>query len=137
MSTVHLIEYAEASPEVRAVYDDIRAVRNTDFINNFWQALANNPAQLQRTWDALKAVMVPGALDMLTKELIYIAVSATNSCAYCTHSHTASARASGMTNEQYAELMSVVGMAHHTNSLATVMQVPVDHRFRVAEDKPS
>jgi AhpD family alkylhydroperoxidase len=135
MSTVRLIEYDEASPEVRAVYDDIRAARQTDVINNFWKALAHNPAQLRRTWEALKEVMAPGALDALTKELIYIAVSTANSCDYCIHSHTAAARAKGMTEMQYAELMSVIGMAHQTNSLSTMMKVPVDKRFRVGEDE--
>ncbi|MDH3600878.1 MAG: carboxymuconolactone decarboxylase family protein [Candidatus Tectomicrobia bacterium] len=134
MSTVRLIEYDEAPPEVRAVYDDIRAVRQTDVINNFWKALANDPAQLQRTWEALKVVMAPGALDALTKELIYIAVSTANSCDYCIHSHTAAARAKGMTEGQYAELMSVIGMAHQTNGLSTMMKVPVDTMFRVGEN---
>jgi len=129
MATVRLIEYDEASPEVRAVYDDIRATRQSDFINNFWKALAHSPAQLQRTWSALKAVMAPGALDALTKELIYIAVSVANSCEYCTHSHTASARAKGMSEAQYAELLAVIAMAHQTNGLATAMQVPVDAAF--------
>jgi AhpD family alkylhydroperoxidase len=131
MATVKLIEYAAASAEVRAVYDDIRKTRNTDFINNFWKALAHKPAQLQRTWSALKAVMQPGALDALTKEMIYIAVSATNNCDYCIHSHTASARAKGMSDDQYAELLAVIGMAHQTNALVTAMKVPVDEVFLV------
>jgi uncharacterized peroxidase-related enzyme len=131
MATVKLIEYAAASAEVRAVYDDIRKTRNTDFINNFWKALAHNPAQLQRTWSALKAVMQPGALDALTKEMIYIAVSATNNCDYCIHSHTASARAKVMSDDQYAELLEVIGMAHQTNALVTAMKVPVDEVFLV------
>jgi AhpD family alkylhydroperoxidase len=133
MATVHLIEYDEASPEVRAVYDDIRATRQSDFINNFWKALAHSPEQLQRTWEAVKAVMAPGALDALTKELIYIAVSAANSCEYCIHSHTASARAKGMSEVQYAELLSVIAMAHQTNGLATAMRVPVDPVFWIGE----
>ncbi len=133
MATVHLIEYEDASPDVRAVYDDIRATRQSDFINNFWKALAHSPEQLKRTWESVKAVMAPGALDGLTKELIYIAVSTANSCEYCIHSHTASARAKGMSEAQYAELLSVIGMAHQTNGLATAMKVPVDPEFRVGE----
>lgn len=130
MATVPLIEYADASPAVRAVYDDIRATRKTDFINNFWKALAVNPEQLKRTWDSAKAVMAPGALDALTKEYIYIAVSVANGCGYCTHSHTAAARAKGMTDAQYGELLAVIGMAHSTNGLVTAMQVPVDDVFK-------
>ncbi|TDJ66807.1 MAG: carboxymuconolactone decarboxylase family protein [Proteobacteria bacterium] len=129
MATINLIEYADASAEVRAIYDDIRAFRKTDFINNFWRALANDPAQLRRTWEGIKAIMAPGALDPLTKELIYIAVSVANSCEYCIHSHTAAARAKGMTEEQFAELMAVIGMAHSTNALVTTMQVAVDDEF--------
>src|SRR5581483_4603097 len=106
-----LIEYEDASPEVRAVYDDIKAVRQTDWINNFWKALANDPATLRRTWDSIKAVMAPGLLDPLTKELIYLAVSVTNGCAYCTASHGAGARDRGMTREMFGELMAIVGMA--------------------------
>ncbi len=132
MATTRLIEYDEASPEVRAVYDDIRATRKTDFINNFWRALAVNPAQLRRTWDGAKAVMAPGAIDALTKEFIYIAVSVANQCEYCIHSHTAAARAKGMSEAQYAELIAVIGMAHSTNGLVTAMQVPVDDVFKVS-----
>ena len=132
MATTKMIEYAEASPDVRAVYDDIRATRKTDFINNFWKALAVNPTQLKRTWDGAKAVMAPGAIDALTKEFIYIAVSAANQCEYCIHSHTAAARAKGMTEDQYAELLAVIGMAHSTNGLVTTMQVPVDEVFKVS-----
>ena len=132
MATTRLIEYDEASPEVRAVYDDIRATRKTDFINNFWRALAVNPVQLRRTWDAAKAVMAPGAIDALTKEFIYIAVSVANQCEYCIHSHTAAARAKGMSEAQYAELIAVIGMAHSTNGLVTSMQVPVDDVFKVS-----
>ncbi|MSQ68325.1 MAG: carboxymuconolactone decarboxylase family protein [Gammaproteobacteria bacterium] len=132
MATVELVEYAQASPAVREVFDDIRATRKTDFINNFWQALAVNPAQLARTWQAAKAVMAPGALDPLTKELIYIAVSVANKCEYCIHSHTAAARAKGMTQDQYGELVAVIGMAHSTNGLATTLQVPVDEVFKVS-----
>jgi len=131
MATVALIEYADASPEVRAIYDDIRAVRGTDFINNFWKGLANNPDQLRRTWTAIKEVMAPGALDPLTKELIYIAVSVANKCEYCIHSHTAAARAKGMSDAQYGELMAVIGMAHSTNGLVTSMQLAVDDVFKV------
>ena len=131
MATTKLIDYAEASPDVRAVYDDIRATRKTDFINNFWKALAVNPTQLKRTWDGAKAVMAPGAIDALAKEFIYIAVSAANKCEYCIHSHTAAARAKGMTDDQYAELLAVIGMAHSTNGLVTTMQVPVDEVFKV------
>jgi AhpD family alkylhydroperoxidase len=131
MATVELVEYAQAIPAVREVYDDIRATRKTDFINNFWKALAVNPAQLARTWQAAKAVMAPGALDPLTKELIYIAVSVANKCEYCIHSHTAAARAKGMTQDQYGELLAVIGMAHSTNGLVTTLQVPVDEVFKV------
>ncbi len=131
MTTVHLIEYDDAESAVRAVYDDIRATRNTEFINNFWKALAHNPEQLKRTWESAKAVMAPGALDPMTKELIYIAVSVANSCEYCIHSHTAAARAKGMTEGQYAELLAVIGMAHHTNGLVATLQVEVDEVFKV------
>ena len=131
MSTVQLIEYADAEPAVRAIYDDIRTTRNTDYINNFWKALAHNPDQLKRTWESAKAVMAPGALDPLTKELIYIAVSVANSCEYCIHSHTAAARTKGMTEDQYAELLAVIGMAYHTNGLVTTLQVEVDEIFKV------
>jgi AhpD family alkylhydroperoxidase len=131
MATTRLIEYADASPAVRAVYDDIRAVRKSDFINNFWKAMAVNPEQLKRTWDSLKVVMAPGAIDALTKEFIYIAVSAANGCEYCIHSHTAAARTKGMSEAQYAELIAVIGMAHQTNGLVTTMQVPVDDVFKV------
>ena len=131
MATTKMIEYAAASPEVRVVYDDIRTTRKTDFINNFWKALAVNPAQLTRTWESAKVVMAPGAIDALTKEFIYIAVSAANQCEYCIHSHTAAARAKGMTDDQYAELLAVIGMAHSTNGLVTTMQVPVDEVFKV------
>ncbi len=131
MATVDLIEYDDASPQVRAIYDDIRRARKTEFINNFWKGLANNPEQLRRPWEGIKEVMAPGALDPLTKELIYIAVSAANKCEYCIHSHTAAARAKGMTEDQYAELLSVIGMAHSTNGLVTTMQIPVDGAFKV------
>ncbi|MBI2800435.1 MAG: carboxymuconolactone decarboxylase family protein [Gammaproteobacteria bacterium] len=131
MATTKLIEYADAAADVRAVYDDIRATRKTEFINNFWKALAVNPQQLRRTWDAAKVVMAAGALDVLTKEFVYIAVSVANKCEYCIHSHTAAARAKGMTEAQYAELIAVIGMAHSTNGLVTALQVPVDEAFKV------
>ena len=130
MSTVTLIEYEDASPKVRAVYDDIRAARKSDFINNFWKALAHSPETLERVWFTLKDVMGPGTLDPLTKELIYMAVSIANKCEYCIHSHTVAARKKGMTDEQYAEFLAVVGMAHQTNGLVTSMQVPVDEAFK-------
>jgi AhpD family alkylhydroperoxidase len=125
-----MIEYEDASPEVRAVFDDIRATRNTDYVNNFWKALAHDPATLRRVWESLKQVMAPGALDPLTKELIYLAVSVTNQCGYCTASHSASARNKGMTEEIFAELMGVVGMANQTNALAAWYRVEIDERFR-------
>ena len=130
MATFGLIDYNAASPEVRAIYDDIMATRHTDWINNFWKALAHDPAQLKRTWDSLKAIMAPGALDPLTKELIYVAVSVTNGCAYCIASHTAAAQKAGMTAAMFAELMAVVGMANTTNRLANGYQVAIDDRFR-------
>ena len=130
MATVKLIEYAQASAEVRAVYDDIMATRKVDSVNNFWKALANHPPTLRRTWDSIKQVMAPGALDALTKEMLYLAVSATNGCEYCVASHTASARKQGMTDAMLGELMAVVGMANETNSLADGFQVEVDEAFR-------
>lgn len=129
MALVPLITDEQASAAVRAVFDDIRSTRNTDFINNFWRALANDPATLKRTWESLKQVMAAGALDPLTKELIYLAVSITNSCAYCTASHGAAARRQGMTKEMLGELVAVVGMANETNRLADGYRVPVDERF--------
>ena len=130
MALVKLIEYDAASPEVRAVYDDIMATRRTDWINNFWKVLANHPASLRRTWESLKQVMAAGALDPLTKELIYVAVSVTNDCKYCTASHTASARKAGMTDAMLAELIAVVGMANETNALVNGLQVEHDERLR-------
>jgi len=130
MSTLGLIEYRDAGPEVRAVYDDIMATRKTDWINNFWKTIANDPATLRRTWESVKQIMAPGALDALTKEMFYVAVSATNQCAYCIASHTASARKGGMTDAMFAELMAVVGMANETNRLASGYQVEIDERFR-------
>jgi AhpD family alkylhydroperoxidase len=125
-----LIEYAGASPAVRAVYDDLRAVRNTNWINNFWKAIANDPVTLKRTWESIKEVMAPGALDPLTKQMIYIAVSATNSCGYCIASHIAAARALGMTDQMFGELMAVTGMANETNRLASGYEVEVDPEFK-------
>jgi len=129
MATYPFIEEAAASPEVRAVYEDIKKTRNVDWINNFWKALANDPATLRRTWESLKEVMAPGALDPLTKELIYLAVSVTNSCGYCMASHGAAAKRLGMTKEMFAELVAVIGVANETNRLADGYRVPVDERF--------
>lgn len=129
MSTLGLIEYNDASPAVRAIYDDIMATRKTDYINNFWKAIAHDPELLKRIWEGLKAIMAPGALDPLTKELLYIAVSVTNNCQYCIASHTASAFRKGMTAEMFKELQSVIGMANETNKLVTGYQVAVDARF--------
>jgi AhpD family alkylhydroperoxidase len=125
-----MIEYEQAPAEVRAVYDDIMAVRQTDYVNNFWKALAHDPAMLRRTWESIKQVMAPGALDPVVKEMIYVAVSATNGCAYCIASHTVAARKAGMTDAMFHELMAVVGMANQTNRLAAGYQVEVDERFR-------
>lgn len=130
MATLGLIEYKDAGPEVRAVYDDIMATRKTDWVNNFWKALAHDSATLRRTWESIKQIMAPGALDGLTKEMIYLAVSATNQCPYCVASHTAGARKAGMTDAQLAELMAVVGMANETNRLASGYQVEIDPQFR-------
>jgi len=130
MATFGLIEYADASPEVRAVYDDIMATRKTDWINNFWKALANDPALLKRTWEDIKQIMAPGALDPLVKEMIYVAVSVTNGCPYCIASHTAAARNKGMTPEMFHELMSVVGMANESNRLANGFQIEIDNQFK-------
>lgn len=127
---VPLVEYSEASEAVRAVYDDIMAVRKVDWVNNFWKVLAHDPALLRRTWETLREVMGPGALDPLTKEMIYIAVSATNGCEYCTYSHTASARAKGLSEAQLMELLAVVGMANETNRLANGLRPPVDEAFQ-------
>lgn len=124
------VEYAEASAEVRAVYDEIMKVRGTDWVNNFWKMLAGHPPTLRRMWDNVKQVMAPGSLDPLTKEMIYVAVSVTNNCKYCMHSHTASARAKGMTDDMLAELLAVVGLANETNRLADGYRVPVDDQFK-------
>ena len=130
MSTFGLIEYADASPEVRAIYDDIMATRKTDWINNFWKAIAHDPATLERTWESIKQIMAPGALDALTKELIYVAVSVTNNCQYCIASHTASAFKKGMTDAMFAKLQAIIGMANETNKLVTGYQVEIDEQFR-------
>jgi AhpD family alkylhydroperoxidase len=129
MSTRQPIEYAAASAEVRAVYDDIMTTRKVDWVNNFWKVLAHDPPTLQRMWSNIKQVMAPGALDPLTKELLYLAVSVTNGCGYCIASHGAGARAKGMTEQQLSELMAVIGLANETNRLATGYEVPVDARF--------
>ncbi len=131
MATVPLLSDTAASAQARAVFDDIRDKRQTDYVNNFWRALANDPAQLAQVWERLQQVMAPGALDPLVKELIYVAVSVANGCTYCIHSHTAAARAKGMTPAMQAELLAVIAMASQTNALATALQVPVDDRFSV------
>ena len=130
MATLGLIEYEQASPEVRAVYDDIMATRRTDWISNFWKALAHDPVTLRRTWQSVKEIMAPGALDALTKEMVYLAVSASNQCGYCIASHTAAARKAGMTDRMLAELLAVVGMANESNRLASGYQVEIDDRFK-------
>jgi AhpD family alkylhydroperoxidase len=127
-----MIEYEQAPAEVRAVYDDIMRTRQTDYVNNFWRALAHDPVTLKRTWESIKEIMGPGALDPLTKELLYIAVSVTNQCGYCIASHTASARLKGMTPEMFAEVMAVTGMANETNRLAAGYQVEIDERYKPA-----
>lgn len=124
------IEYADASKEVRAIYDDIMTTRKTDWINNFWKVLAHHPPTLKRMWTNVKEVMSPGALDPLTKELLYIAVSVTNGCRYCIASHGAGATAKGMTPAQYAELLAVIGLANETNRFAVALDMPIDERFR-------
>lgn len=130
MATERLIEYANANSEVRAVYDDIRATRKTDYINNFWKVLANDPVTLKRTWESTKLIMAPGALDPLVKEMLYLAVSVSNQCPYCIASHTVAARNKGMTGAMFHELMAVVGMANETNRLVAGYQVEVDERFK-------
>jgi AhpD family alkylhydroperoxidase len=134
MATVKLWtdEEAAAVPAVKAVFEDIRATRKSDFVNNFWRALANQPDLLEQTWASVKQVMIePGVLDPLTKELVYIAVSTANSCSYCIHSHTAAARAKGLSDKQYAEFLAVLGMAAETNTLANSLQIPVDREFLI------
>ena len=130
MATLGFVEYDEASAEVRGVYDDIMVTRQTDYVNNFWKALAHDPVTLKRTWESIKQVMASGALDSLTKELIYLAVSVSNQCNYCIASHTAAARRAGMTDSMFTELMAVVGMANESNRLASGYQVEIDERFR-------
>ncbi len=130
MSILGLIEYEDASPEVRAVYDDIMTTRKIDRVNNFWKAIAHDPITLKRTWESIKQVMAPGALDALTKELIYVAVSVTNNCGYCITTHTASAQKKGMTDAMFAELMAVIGMANEANNLVTGYQVEIDEQFK-------
>jgi AhpD family alkylhydroperoxidase len=124
------IEYANASPDVRAVFDDIMKTRQTDWVNNFWKVLANDPVSLKHTWESIKQIMAAGALDPLTKEMIYVAVSVTNQCGYCIASHTAAARKRGMTDAMFHELMAVVGMANETNRLAAGYQVEIDPQFK-------
>jgi AhpD family alkylhydroperoxidase len=133
MATLPLIQHDQASDAVRAVYDDIMQKRGVNDVNNFWKAAAHSPALLSSIWNQVQETMQAGALDALTKELIYIAVSATNNCHYCVHSHTAAARAKGMTPEQYAELLAVIAMASQTNALANSLQVPVDAQFKAPE----
>ncbi len=130
MATLGLVEYKDAGPEVRAVYDDIMATRKIDWINNFWKAIANDPATLKRTWEDVKQIMGPGALDPLTKEMIYVAVSVSNQCDYCIASHTVSAQKKGMTDAMFKELMAVVGMANETNRLSAGYQVEIDEQFK-------
>jgi AhpD family alkylhydroperoxidase len=134
MPTQKLLTDSEisANPRLQAVFDDIRATRKSDFVNNFWRALANQPDVLERTWSSIKQVMIaPSELDPLTKELIYIAVSTINSCSYCIHSHTAAARAKGLTDQQHAELLAVIAMASETNAIANALQIPLDPEFLV------
>lgn len=128
------IEYKDASPEVRAVFDDIKAIRKVEDVNNFWKYLANEPRMARHVWESLKAIMGPGALDPLTKELVYVAISITNNCDYCMASHTANARAKGASEAQLNELYAVVGLANMTNRLANAYRVPVDEAFKVERD---
>ncbi|MDR7426946.1 MAG: carboxymuconolactone decarboxylase family protein [Armatimonadota bacterium] len=136
MATVNLVEYDAASPAVRQIYDDIMRTRQTDWVNNFWKALAVQPELLARTWESVKAVMAPGALDPLTKEMVYIAVSVVNGCQYCINSHTAAARRKGLTDEMLAELLAVIATANQTNALANGFQVEVDEPFRHGGGQP-
>ena len=130
MATVTLLTDDDLSDDARAIFDDIRAVRKTDYVNNFWRALAHDPVTLKRTWESVKQVMGPGALDAKTKEMLYVAVSIAHGCTYCIHSHTAAARAKGMTEAEYAELVAVVGMASETNRIVTALGVEVDDEFK-------
>jgi AhpD family alkylhydroperoxidase len=136
MATVKLLGDDELSSEAKAVFDEIRTTRKTDFVNNFWRALAHDPKTLRRTWNSVQEVMGPGALDPKTKELLYIAVSVAHGCSYCIHSHTAAARAKGMTEQEYSELVAIVGMAAETNKLVTALGVPVDEVFLVDRTDP-
>ena len=133
MATVNLWTDAEAEahPKVKAIFDDIRANRKSDFVNNFWRALAHDPKTLRRTWESIQEVMAPGALDPKVKEMLYVAVSIAHGCSYCIHSHTAAARAKGMTDAQYSDFLAVVGMASQTNALVTGLQLPVDPAFLI------
>lgn len=131
-----LVQYEDASAEVRAVYDDIKRTRGVADVNNFWKALAAHPPTLQRTWASVKEVMAPGALDPLTKEMLYLAVSVTNGCGYCIASHGAAARKAGMTLDMWGELVAIIGMANETNKLAFALQVPIDPMFLDAASKP-
>ena len=130
MATVPLVQYEDAPRDVKDIFDDIKRTRNVEDVNNFWKALANQPETLKRTWELVRTVMTPGALDELTKEMIYAAVSITNNCDYCIHSHTAAAFNKGMTDDQYQELLAVVSAAHLTNALANGLKIPVDERFK-------
>jgi len=135
MPISRFVEYQQAPPEVRAVYDDIMETRGVDWINNFWKALAQHPPTLARTWASLKEVMAPGALDPMVKEMIYVAVSVTNNCEYCINSHTAAARRAGMSESMLGELLAVVATANETNSLANAYQVEVDDKiYQAARD---
>jgi AhpD family alkylhydroperoxidase len=134
MGTVALLSDAEATPEARAVFDEIRALRGTEYVNNFWRALAHDPALLRATWDRVRAVMAPGALDPVVKEMLYVAVSTANGCGYCIHSHTAAARAKGMTPAMHGELLAVIAMASQTNALAAALQVETDAVFLKEKD---
>ena len=129
MGKLRAVEYADAKSEVRAVFDDIMHSRNVPDVNNFWKYLANDPKSLKRTWESVKEVMAPGALDPLTKEMVYIAVSVTNNCGYCIASHSAAAAKAGMTSDQFSELMAVVGMANETNRLVNGYRVPIDPAY--------
>jgi AhpD family alkylhydroperoxidase len=134
MATVPLLSDTGAAPEARAVFDEIRAARGTEYVNNFWRALAHDPALLRATWERVRDVMAPGALDPLVKEMLYVAVSTANGCGYCIHSHTAAARAKGMTPEMHGELLAVIAMASQTNALATALQIDTDAVFLKDKD---
>lgn len=135
MATVKLLSDDELSPEARAIFDDIRKTRQSEFVNNFWRALAHDPKTLGRTWESLKQVMGPGVLEPKVKEMLYVAVSIAHGCTYCIHSHTAGARAKGMTDQEYAEMIAIVGMAAETNRLVTALGVPVDDVFLIDSAK--